>query len=128
MVCLWALVVFAVIVIVGCCVEFRSKRCTGRLQFSPGVQGAKKFLMRRTGRDDMGLDVWFREDVTRILASVWETQRRGAAAVTPLDVEYAAAYQRGFVDAIRAVAVGFGIAPPARVGPRSETLDMTRHG
>lgn len=61
----------------------------------------------------MGLDVFFRDDVTRILASVLEAQRNNAIAITPLDAEYATAYQRGFYDALKAVAVGFGIASPA---------------
>ena len=60
----------------------------------------------------MSLDMWFRDEVTRILASVLEAQRNNAIAITPLDAEYATAYQRGFCDALKAVAVGFGIAPP----------------
>ncbi len=63
----------------------------------------------------MGLDMWFREDVTRILASTLEVQRNAASAMPALDVEAAAAYQRGFFDALKAVAVGFGIAPPTAV-------------
>ena len=62
----------------------------------------------------MGLDMWFREDVQRILASVLETQRNAARAMPALDTEHAAAYQRGFFDALKAVAVGFGIAPPSK--------------
>lgn len=61
----------------------------------------------------MGLDMWFREDCQRILASVLEVQRNSARSVPALDTENAAAYQRGFFDALRAVAVGFGIAPPS---------------
>jgi len=61
----------------------------------------------------MGLDLWFREDCQRILASVLEVQRNSARAVTPLDAEAATAYQRGFVDALMAVAVAFGIRPPS---------------
>lgn len=60
----------------------------------------------------MGLDLWLREDVQRILASVLETQRNAALAMPALDTEAAFAYQRGFVDALKAVAVGFGIASP----------------
>jgi len=37
----------------------------------------------------MGLDMWFREDVTRILASALEVQRNSARSVTALDDEYA---------------------------------------
>jgi len=61
----------------------------------------------------MGLDCWFRDDVTRILASALEVQRNTARTVTPLDTEAAALYQRGFFDALLAVAVGFGVRPPS---------------
>ena len=65
----------------------------------------------------MGLDMWFREDCQRILASVLETQRNAARAMPALDTENAAAYQRGFFDALKAVAVGFGITPPTAERP-----------
>lgn len=65
----------------------------------------------------MGLDMWFREDCQRILASVLETQRNAARALPALDAEAAIAYHRGFVDALKAVAVGFGIAPPTTNKP-----------
>lgn len=65
----------------------------------------------------MGLDMWFREDCQRILASVLETQRNAARAMPALDIENAAAYQRGFFDALKAVAVGFGITPPTAERP-----------
>jgi len=67
----------------------------------------------------MGLDMWFREDVQRILASTLEVQRNSARALTPIDAEAAVAYQRGFVDALLAVAVAFGIRPPTGHAPRS---------
>jgi len=81
----------------------------------------------------VGLDMWFREDCQRILASVLEVQRNSARSVTPLDVEAATAYQRGFVDALMAVAVAFGIRPPtpwrasAKV-ERSTTAEPTYGG
>jgi hypothetical protein len=58
----------------------------------------------------MGLDLWFREDVARILASAGETMRMSQNATAPLDPEMAALYQQGFGDALRAVAVAFGVA------------------
>ncbi len=67
----------------------------------------------------MGLDMWFREDVTRILASTLEVMRNSARSVAPLDVEAATTYQRGFVDALLAVAVAFGVRPPGAVRPSS---------
>ncbi len=48
----------------------------------------------------------------RILASTLEVQRNAASAMPALDAEAAGAYQRGFFDALLAVAVAFGIAPP----------------
>jgi hypothetical protein len=64
----------------------------------------------------MGLDVWFQQDVARILASTHETMAASIRATAPLDAEIAEAYQRGFVDALRAVAVAFGVAGPSRDG------------
>jgi hypothetical protein len=58
----------------------------------------------------MGLDLWFRDDVLRILGAVCAGVSGAVAANTPLDQEYAAAYRQGFEDAVRAVAVGFGVA------------------
>jgi hypothetical protein len=61
----------------------------------------------------MGLDLWFREDVVRILAATHETMRASTGAQPALDSELADAYQRGFVDALRAVGIAFGVAAPA---------------
>ncbi len=58
----------------------------------------------------MGLDVWFRQDVARILASTQETLANSLGAVPPLDLEMAGAYRQGFSDALHAVAVAFGIS------------------
>lgn len=66
-----------------------------------------------------GLDVWFADDVKRILASTHETMRASMGAAPPLDEQLAAAYQQGFVDALRAVGVAFGVVPP---GGRSTTI------
>jgi hypothetical protein len=63
----------------------------------------------------MGLDLWFPEDVTRILAAVQETMRAATDALQCTGAgpaatsEAAGAYQRGFVDALGAVAVAFGV-------------------
>lgn len=60
----------------------------------------------------MGLDLYFHEDIARILAGTTEAMlgARSSVPATPL----AEAYQRGFLDAIRAVAVTVGVAAPAR--------------
>lgn len=60
----------------------------------------------------MGLDLWFKEDVARILAATQETmQASQAASVVNED------YQQGFRDAIHAVAVAFGAAAPSQTRP-----------
>jgi hypothetical protein len=61
----------------------------------------------------MALDLWFREDVARILASANETMRASTGALPPVSSELTAAYQQGFLDALRAVGIAFGVAPLA---------------
>lgn len=61
----------------------------------------------------MGLDLWFREDVARILASSHETMRSMSDATHTSNSEAAYGYRQGFEDALRAVALAFGVAPPA---------------
>lgn len=69
----------------------------------------------------MGLDLWFRDDVLRILGAVAAGMSGAVAANRPLDEEYAVAYRQGFEDAMRAVAVGFGVA--TRKNGRTEEWD-----
>jgi hypothetical protein len=57
----------------------------------------------------MGLDLWFREDVTRILASAHEAMRASTVAMSAPRSALTDAYQQGFVDALRAVGVAFGV-------------------
>jgi hypothetical protein len=70
----------------------------------------------------MGLDLWFREDVVRILAATHETMKVSTGALQRLGgagaggSEMAGAYQQGFVDALRAVAIGFGLAAVDKTG------------
>jgi hypothetical protein len=59
----------------------------------------------------MALDLWFREDVARILASTQEAMQNSLGALAPLDPEAADLYQRGFADAVRALAIAFGVCP-----------------
>lgn len=71
----------------------------------------------------MPLDLWFREDVTRILAATYETLRASARArhggswPVPEPDPQALSYQQGFADALRAVAIAFGVATPAPADP-----------
>jgi hypothetical protein len=57
----------------------------------------------------MGLDLWFREDVARILASQYETMQASTDVAMNGNTE---AYRQGFEDAIRGMAVAFGVAAP----------------
>ena len=70
--------------------------------------------MSENERDDkMALDLWWREDVVRILASTQETMLAAQAmAVVNED------YQQGFMDALRSVAVAFGVAYPSATTQR----------
>ena len=61
----------------------------------------------------MGLDLWFREDVARIIGATFAAMEASAGSVAPADVAHAAAYRQGFEDALRAVAVGFGVVEAA---------------
>jgi hypothetical protein len=62
----------------------------------------------------MGLDLWFRQDVARILAATCETMQvthketRGEV-VTERDEEIARAYMKGFEDALKSVSIAFGL-------------------
>jgi hypothetical protein len=63
----------------------------------------------------MGLDLWFRQDVARILAATRETMQATAegtrrGTVTRFEAQLARSYEQGFEDALRAVGVAFGLA------------------
>jgi len=79
----------------------------------------------------MGLSIWFPEDGARILGSVDQTMVATQAAIPALDPEKAEAYQQGFHDAIRAVAVAFGVTMPVMPAgngsrPTASTVDAQR--
>jgi hypothetical protein len=57
----------------------------------------------------MNLDVWFSEDVVRILLSIHGTMQNATRAVPASNPRLAASYQRGFEDALISVASAFGI-------------------
>ena len=59
----------------------------------------------------MALDLWWSEDVARILASTRETMLASQAR-GPVNEDY----QQGFVDALRSVAVAFGVVTPKGPG------------
>ena len=64
----------------------------------------------------MALDLWFREDISRILASTHETMRASVGALPALDPELSETYRQGFVDALRAIAIAFGVVAPSEPG------------
>lgn len=72
----------------------------------------------------MGLDLWFREDVARILAATHRTMQAAQAAGSANP-----AYQQGFIDALSAVAAAFGIDQPSSTHPRPEpfTIDIPQN-
>jgi hypothetical protein len=57
----------------------------------------------------MSLACWFRDDVTRLLAGVTSAAASTSEAFPTTEPQLAEAYRRGFADAIRAVAAGFGV-------------------
>jgi len=65
----------------------------------------------------MALDLWFREDVARILAATEATMKGSLTAVCPLDPEAAEAYRQGFDQALQAMSIAFGLQLRAGVGP-----------
>ena len=70
----------------------------------------------------MALDLWFPQDVARALASIYGTMAASLRASAPLDVETAEAYRQGFVDALDALGVAFGVAAPGRERRNSRTI------
>jgi hypothetical protein len=66
----------------------------------------------------MGLDVWFRDDVARILAATHQTLQASTRSVPALDPERAEAYTQGFEDALHSLAVAFGLLGPGPKGLR----------
>jgi hypothetical protein len=71
----------------------------------------------------MALDLWFREDVARILASAHETMQASTAGWSHVNPRLATAYQKGFDDALRAVGIAFGVATPASPKPARPSRD-----
>jgi len=65
----------------------------------------------------MGLDLWFREDVARILAATHEAMRAVTDATASPGDDESAAYRQGFTDALRSVGIAFGVCLPAPTKP-----------
>jgi len=65
----------------------------------------------------MALDLWFREDVLRILASMHETMRSALAVasgdgqeVDAHHLTFTDGYEQGFTNALRVLSLSFGLA------------------
>ena len=79
----------------------------------------------------MALDLWFREDVARILASAHETMQASTAGWSHVNPRLATVYQQGFDDALRAVGIAFGVAnptPPRPIPPSEHVLSIEARG
>lgn len=56
---------------------------------------------------EMGLQIWFREDIENSLLAVYETMHATTAALENND--QSGAYRKGFEDALKCVAMSFGV-------------------
>ena len=65
----------------------------------------------------MALDLWFREDVARLLASAHETMGASTAGWSHISPRLATAYQKAFMDALRVVDIAFGSTAPTPPTP-----------
>lgn len=63
----------------------------------------------------MALEVWYKNDIARILTSTQIAMVAALRTNPPLDPERAEAYLRGVADAIGAVAAAFGLTAAAAV-------------
>jgi hypothetical protein len=70
------------------------------------------------------MNLWGPDDVSRILASAEDTLSSFRAALPTLDPEAANAYHLGFLHALQAVAVAFGLREPA-AHPRTPARGTT---
>jgi len=62
----------------------------------------------------MAIDIWFRDDVTRILAAARVALDRITEAHGAAQPEHADAYRAGFEDGLATVAAAFGVSLPQR--------------
>lgn len=63
------------------------------------------------------MNMWFREDIARILAATYETMRVSSSAVREQSTQEAGyLYEQGFADALRVMAVAFGLNIPGDRG------------
>ncbi len=57
----------------------------------------------------MGLGVWFREEIERVIWATWEAMEAMARAFGDKESEYLRGYREGYEAALRALANAFGV-------------------
>ncbi len=72
----------------------------------------------------MSLDVWFKDDIRNTLLALNETSHDTHAQLAALVGESATAqsYRLGYGDALRAVAIAFGVAAPRTTDERASAM------
>ncbi len=76
----------------------------------------------------MSLNVWVRDDIKNTLLALNEASGSLALRISShADDVYLQAYRDGYADALRAVAVAFGIMIPTPPDPLPEALRLPRH-
>lgn len=71
----------------------------------------------------MALDLWFREDVKRIIASTYDTMQSSTAISSSQNSGETDVYRQGFTDALRVIAIAFGLGSPSSAD-RSEAMTV----
>lgn len=78
----------------------------------------------------MSLDVWFKDDIRNTLLALSETSQDTHAQIVALVGESptAQSYRSGYGDALRAVAIAFGITAPRAGDDRHATMPRLDNG
>ena len=76
----------------------------------------------------MGLDIWFRADIVRLLRATHEAMSATATAPGVTDNDMLAAYRQGFRAALCAVAAGFGLDAPSGGSADDRTRRILQSG
>jgi len=78
----------------------------------------------------MSLDVWFKDDIRNTLLALSETSQDTHAQIVALvgESQTAQSYRSGYGDALRAVAIAFGITAPRASEERQATMPRLESG
>ena len=76
----------------------------------------------------MGLDIWFREDITNALKAAEQASSTTAAAIESVvsDPSYLRAYRQGYKAALITIAMSFGIAGSEAEGAGPQSGDFVQ--